>query len=244
MTPGKSAASRGAQDNKFTLRRLVLSLSTLGILTSGFDFFSRAYFIRLERMDPASWRTGWIAHYADSSLAAFLVLEMLGVVWIYRPVRQIWRGPWVDGPVEGGVMKDVLWGFALGLGASVLFVPFHHYYRAQTVALVTTSWLSLRNPLVLLLFLVALSVSTEIFFRGIVFRTLEEQTGLFAAAVASSLIFAWFWPVLGFWMGAVLGAGAALLYYRRNSLLPGAIANGTATFCCAGWFLYMSLTAR
>ncbi len=65
-------------------------------------------------------------------------------------------------------------------------------------------------------------VSEEILYRGVLFRSLANRTGILAAAALSAVIFSavHFYDLHGFLSVAIFGFAAALLYAATGSLMP------------------------
>jgi membrane protease YdiL (CAAX protease family) len=81
---------------------------------------------------------------------------------------------------------------------------------------------------IILVFLLVPLVS-EVFFRGIVLRTLAEHLSAPAAILCSSLLFAHFWPFFNWYWAISLGVITSILYYCQRSLIFPIIVNIAAT---------------
>lgn len=72
-----------------------------------------------------------------------------------------------------------------------------------------------------------LPLLAESFFRDFLFRDLTDAGSTASAVLTSSLLFAYFWPLSGFWLGLLLGLVLALLYNRARTLWVPIIAHVT-----------------
>jgi len=83
-------------------------------------------------------------------------------------------------------------------------------------------------PITILL-IIFVAVITELFFRGIVFRSLAEYSTMPAATVVSCLLCSLVWPIYNPTAGIVLGVVSSILFYRTGKILPSVVANAAFT---------------
>lgn len=72
----------------------------------------------------------------------------------------------------------------------------------------------------------------ELFFGGILFRSLAEYASVPASIIASCLLGAYLWPVGSPFAGVIFGAVSAILFYKSRFLLASIVA--ATVFLCAG----------
>lgn len=149
----------------------------------------------------------------------------------FRPVRSLFH--W-DNELTGvswrSISKQVLQGLLAGLFVSLLCAPFptktKYVFELDDIAMMLSGsnsayfffpiWISL---------VAAISICTEIFFRGIILRTLANYANLSSSIIASCLLSAYMWsfdrPAV---TAVILGAVSGILFYKTRSLLPSIIA--------------------
>jgi membrane protease YdiL (CAAX protease family) len=88
---------------------------------------------------------------------------------------------------------------------------------------------SLGSTLMILLLALALPIVTEVVFRGIVLRSLARIVSVPASVVASTMLFALWYPVLGWYGSVALGVISAILYVRTRTLTASIVANSVLT---------------
>jgi len=109
------------------------------------------------------------------------------------------------------------------------------------IQLLIANALSPLGVLKLVFFTFALAVSSEIVFRGIVFRTCARYASVPAAILASCLLFALIFPALGFIAAIILSVTSSILYYKTRNLLASILANALFTVGGNGITLYHRL---
>jgi membrane protease YdiL (CAAX protease family) len=93
----------------------------------------------------------------------------------------------------------------------------------------------------LVFFIIILAVSSEVVYRGVVFRTLADYVSTPAAVFGSCMLFAFICPVLNFPIAIILGGASAILYYRTRNLLASITANAIFTVGGGALTLYHGL---
>ena len=137
-------------------------------------------------------------------------------------------------------------GLAGGMVAFGIAIPVIWFgdRELESVRRLIATALSPIGVLDLIFFVIALAVSGEVIYRGIVFRTLSDYASVPAAVFGSCLLFAYVCPVLSFPAAIILGAVSAILYYTTRNLAASIIANATFTFAGGALTLYHALLHR
>ena len=135
---------------------------------------------------------------------------------------------------------------ALGGGVALLVASPVFWFgwgqgKFESIQLLIAHALSPLGVLNLLFFIFALAVSSEIVFRGIVFRTCARYATVPAAALASCLLFAYIFPVVGFIAAIILSVTSSILYHKTRNLLASILANALFTVGGNGITLYHHL---
>jgi membrane protease YdiL (CAAX protease family) len=219
--------------NQFDLTRLIFSV--VGIF-AGCRLFSWAAGWYLAQSLGSSPNTfaGKIVSLAYPANSVFIFAEMLVVIWIYRPVKDI-----LDLPQEKSVnlwTRDVPIGIGAGIFAFLVAIPFLGDLNTRTFFFIIfpdIHVLTLHSVLYAFLLGVALPFAGEMVFRGIVLRTLQTHAGATAAILASTLLFVSLWPLFNVVVSLILGITASLLYVWRKSLLSPILADIVVTICGA-----------
>jgi membrane protease YdiL (CAAX protease family) len=174
----------------------------------------------------------------------FFVLIMLAVTLIYRPKTELFR--WSSPRVGFGLLRSIGLGLAGGVAAFALASPVFWFGDRQLffIRVLIANALSPLGVLHLVLFILALSVTGEIVYRRVVFRTLADYTSVPAAVLGSCLLFAYISPVFSFPFAIILGAVSAILYYKTRNLLAPIIANVVLTLGGGALTLYQVLMRR
>jgi membrane protease YdiL (CAAX protease family) len=226
------------QPSDFSLTKLTYLMSGTVLVYDSFNRFGSAYLMeRVKRYPVQNWST--IANYSYPTLILLFVLIMLFVASFYRPLRLNLR--WTTKAVAATTsLKTIASGLVAGVGSAVVAAPFllSRNMGAPFVARLIADAISPSGILVIVLIIPSLAISTEIVFRGIVFRTFAEYTAMPAAIIGSCLLFAHLWPLFGQTAGIIFGVVSAFLYHRTRRLAACVIANVTFTIL-AGVFALM-----
>jgi membrane protease YdiL (CAAX protease family) len=182
------------------------------------------------------WRTNYFI------VGAFVLVEMLAVLSIFRPISQ----PIRNQSGRGGrrvALENIGIGIVAGLCGFALMIPF--WRATQAVLLIRHTFLSddssgFYGALVILLFGFLLPVTTELVFRGVAQNAFEAHMKPGAAMAASAVLFASLWYVFGSPFALVLGLVAAGLYRWKKSVLACIVANIVMTasggvYIALGW---------
>jgi len=230
---------------EFSLSKLIYTMCGVTIAYN----LSVRYGVQFLFQSRSNYSVGrWTAavSYGYPGLILLFSLAMVAAVLPYRPIKSLFVWSPTPEKKDGSVVRNVIFGLVGGLVASAVPIPamFHADRNAGFVAEVISRTTSPDGIaiIMLLLLLIALPISTEMVFRGIVFRTLAEHASVPSAVVGSCLLFAYFSPVFNPIVGAILGVVCAILHYRTRSLVPPIIANGIMTLVEGGFFLYRAFT--
>lgn len=170
------------------------------------------------------------SQYTYPGVLVVYLATMIAVALAFRPLREafVWeptaRGHW------SRTLRHVGYGIIGGLVCCAIAVPFMWGHGGSNAAfLVQTAadayGLSLGGTLMILLLALAIPVVSEVVFRGIVLRSLARLVSVPAAVVASTLLFALWYPVLGWYGSVALGVISAFLYVRTRTLTASVVAN-------------------
>jgi membrane protease YdiL (CAAX protease family) len=95
--------------------------------------------------------------------------------------------------------------------------------------------------LVVVLFAILLPTSSEIVFRGIIFKAFLENSSVVPAVLLSAFAFALVWPIYNSITGFLLGIATALLYHRFRNVVPAIVANAVLTIASAATLIYQRI---
>ena len=195
----------------------------------------------VQRNQISTW-SRWV-NYLDTGASAFLLLQTIVVVCFYRFGRTKINFEALGPQAMRMNIRSVAYGILAGLAVFLASLPLLFVLDRHVgfVSLLTNDFFKTRSVLLVLLFAVVLPIATEAVFRGIILRTLLENTTLSAAVLASSLLFAYVWPIYNAGTAFLLGIASAILYYQSRSLVPGILANVTVTVGCAITLVVRSL---
>lgn len=228
------------------LRKVTYVLTILIAATNGFALFMVWFFFRQLRSPiisfPPSAMPGFAYYVIIPPL--FVFLELLVVIWIYRPLRPLLGTRLSEGPRNRDLFRMTLAGICSGLGLFILFTPLLLRTRPDTglVSLILYYRTSLVTYVSVGLIGIALPVSAETVFKGIVLKTLLKDMSLLWSLLITTVAFAFIWPVFhGYWLALGLGAITCLLYSRYRSLLPPMIAHVTFTAVVFGFLAFRVL---
>jgi membrane protease YdiL (CAAX protease family) len=169
------------------------------------------------------------------------VLAMLAVGLAYRPKAELFR--WSSPRPTVGASRSIGLGLAGGVVALALASPIFWIgdKQLESVRSLIAHAFSPLRVIDLVVFIVALAVSSEMVYRGVMFRTLAGYATVPAAILGSGLLFAYVYPVLSFYAAIILGIASAILYYRTRNLLAPTIANALFTVGGGALTLYRGL---
>jgi len=227
---------------QFSLTKLIYAMSAASIVT----YVAAA--IGIHAFWPNSTRYDLTLLYGFPVTLLVFVFIMVGIILFYKPIGVIFHSSSSTPPENSrssNLLKDLAIGLLVGLACFVIAVPMllRGDTQSRVIARLVVAAYEL-SPVAILgvvLLVVALPVSGEMVFRGIVFRTLAEYATIPAAVIGNSLVFAYFWPVYNWPLRVLIGAALGLLYYRTQSLVSSIIANAAFTSCICAFTVYNSL---
>lgn len=91
------------------------------------------------------------------------------------------------------------------------------------------------------LLIVALPLSSELVFRGLLLPELSKYLGAAAAVAVTTLLFALWWPVLGWEASVIVGIVTSSLYLRTRNIIAPTIANSLATILIGAGAVLLSV---
>ena len=191
------------------------------------------------------WRSLASAQYTYSTRGLVFLSELLIVLCCCRlgPLRMTLQDMGITFSALN--LKGFVWGFLVGLltyGVSLpllLLLRFEHD-KTPTDVIIDNFY----HPgifLLVLLFVILLPVSSEIVFRGFIFKSLLESSSVIPAVLLSALIFAFVSPIYNFPIGLLLGVASALLYHRFRNVFSAIVANAVLTIAYAATLLWRGL---
>jgi membrane protease YdiL (CAAX protease family) len=210
----------------FNLTKLIFLLVSIFAGCRAFSWLAGFYLARSLRSSPNS-AVGLVASLAYPATAIFILFEMIVVIWLYRPVANLFAVS--QRPAEGSVwIREVLVGAGAGLLVFLLAIPFLKDLNTRVFVntiIPTIHPIEIRSVVYAVLLGIALPALGEVVFRGIVLRTLQSYASPFAAILVSTLLFAYIWPLFGIVVSILLSAMASVLYTWRKSLVSPIFAN-------------------
>jgi membrane protease YdiL (CAAX protease family) len=86
-----------------------------------------------------------------------------------------------------------------------------------------------------------LPITSEIVYRGIIFKAFLESSSVVPAALLSACAFALAWPIFNPIIGLLLSLATALLYHRFRNVSSTIIANAVLSIACTATLVYRRL---
>lgn len=170
------------------------------------------------------------------SRAVFLLIEMLVLIWLFRPVSKLWgNGSKLQRPSP---IQNVGVGIAGGLIGFAVMIPFLGGVRATPFisGLITHHSIGLKGILAILLIGLLMPIGSEFVFRGIVQGRLTEHMSPFAAIIVSATLGAYFWSLFHALFSMTVGLVCGTLFWWRRTLLPAVVAHAVMTVS-AGFYV-------
>lgn len=233
------SSSEGQEPN---LTKLAFSLVAVFLAYGLFSAIGNSYLSRYlsQPKSGAFDRAMSVGPFVYNGTAAFVLLEMLIVIWVYRPVAQLFKN--ASTPTkQNTTLHDLVAGIGIGFAGFFLTIPLLWGTRATPLIggiLSPTHSIAARGALTILLFGLVLPVATEMVFRGIVQRTLQSYMRPLAAILVSAVLFASLWSVFSFPFALVLGLASGSLYRWRGSLLACMVANAVMTISAGSYVAF------
>lgn len=189
-----------------------------------------------------------LSHYSRFELAYYAVDLLFVLVTIiaamtYRPRAELIRWPRSAAFDSIATLKAIALGVVGGICGLAVATPLLWFgsRRLDFIRSLIAQALSPQGVLALVLVVVALSVGSELLYRGVLFRTLAGYVSVPAAILGSCIAFGFTNPVFGLAEGIIIGAACAIVYYRTRHLLAAIAANAVFTVGAGGLTLYHSL---
>jgi membrane protease YdiL (CAAX protease family) len=230
--------STGEEGCVFSLTRMIYAVCSAIILYKVIEF--SGWFL-LRRMQSPPWGLSLFGFWFRATGLLF-ALTMLAVTLPYHPKSEIfrWSQP-TDRPA--GIFRSIGLGLVGGVAALALASPIFWLVgsRAEFIPSLLADALSPLRVFELAFFIIILAVSSEVVYRGVVFRTLVAYASTPAAVLGSCMLFALICPVLSFPSAIILGGASAILYYRTRNLLASITANAIFTLGGGALTLYHGL---
>ncbi len=195
------------------LTRLVFALAGPGV----------AYFIASMLLSHSlargikSGQFGLIFRVGYPGLLIIYTLAMLAAILSYGPRRASFRWEKDEECRSTHRLLSIGLGIAGGLACCAIAVPVM-LTQNEGIILAINPVVSIHGLLQLFLLVIAIPFTSEIVFRGMVFRRLAEHMTLSAAVIASTALFMMWWPVLGWYAAASLGLVSAGLFRKTGTL--------------------------
>jgi membrane protease YdiL (CAAX protease family) len=242
MNPTETEQERICAQHRTELGGSIYTILFLVIATYGLDRGLAVYLDRLVRAKQIS-RLTFIVQHVESWMAVVFLAELIIVMGCYRlgPLRMTLRDMGLT--VSAPRLKELLWGFLAGLLAYAASLPIllRLDRHSGVTDLIISDFYHPRIMLVLVLFAILLPISSEIVYRGIIFKALLESSSVVPAVLLSAFAFALVWPFYNSIIGFLLSLATALLYHRFRNVLPAIVANAVLTIACAATLVYRRL---
>lgn len=171
-----------------------------------------------------------------ATIAADVVMTGVLVFWLGRWHRE-WRGAMVLPPARERIWRDLLYGAVAGLilvpavglisGGIEAMLREAVGHQVSIPEQVAPGLSPLASGFLVLLAVVIAPISEELFFRGVLFRTVRDRHGFWPAALASAIPFGLVHYVPSPAIDALIlqltmvftGIGLAWIYERRGSIV-------------------------
>ena len=216
----RSTSEEGGAHSVFSLTRMIYAVCIAIIFYKVVEF--SGWFL-LRRAQSIPWGLTVFGFWYRATCLLF-VLTMLAVTLPYHPKSEIFRWSQATGRPTGS-FRSIWLGLAGGGASFALASPIFWLVGSRTefIPSLIADALSPLRVLELVFFIIILAVSSELVYRGVVFRTLVDYASTPAAVLGSCMLFAFICPVLSFPSAAILGVTSAILYsehaiYFRQSL--------------------------
>jgi membrane protease YdiL (CAAX protease family) len=234
----RSTSEEGCPHTVFSLTRMIYAVCSAIILYKVAEF--GGWFL-LRRVQSLPWGLPLFGFWFRASGLLF-ALTMLAVTLPYHPKSELfrWSQP-TSRPV--GIFRSIGLGLVGGVAALALASPIFWFVdeRLEFIPSLIANALSPLRVIELLFFIIILAISSEVVYRGVVFRTLADYASTPASIFGSCLLFASICPVLNFSSAIILGIASAFLYYRTGNLLASITANAIFTVGGGALTLYHGL---
>jgi membrane protease YdiL (CAAX protease family) len=221
----------------FSLTRMIYAVCSAVVLYKVLEFGGWSVLRKVQNIPFGLYRFDLWFHATN----LFCILAMLAVGLPYRPKSELFH--WQSPRPKFGVFRSIWLGLGGGVVALVLASPIFWIgdTRLESVRSLIAHAFSPLRVLDVVVFILALAVTSEMAYRGVVFRTLASCATMPAAILASGMLFAYIYPVLSFPAATILGIASAILYYRTGNLLAPTVSNVVFTAGGGALTLYRGL---
>ncbi len=242
MNPPETEQEKTCAQHRAELSGSIYAILFLVVTTYGLD---RAFAVYLDRLVHANQISRWtlLVQHFDSGMAVVFLGELIIVMCCYRlgPLRMRFRDMGLAFSIPR--LKEILWGFLAGFltYAASLPILLRLDRHSGLTDLIISDFYHPEIILVLVLLAILLPISSEIVYRGIIFKAFLESSSVVPAVLLSAFAFALVWPIYNSIIGFLLGLATALLYHRFRNVLPAIVANAVLTIACAATLVYRRL---
>jgi membrane protease YdiL (CAAX protease family) len=242
MNPPETEQEKTYAQHRAELSGSIYTILFLVVTTYGLD---RAFAIYLDGLVHVRQISRWtfLVQYVDIGMAVIFLAELIFVVCCYRlgPLRMTLRDMGLTFSVPN--LKELLWGFLAGflVYAASLPILVRLERHSGLTGLIIGNFYHPAIILVVILFALLLPISSEIVFRGVIFKAFLESSSVLPAVLLSAFAFALVWPIYNSLIGLLLGIVTALLYHRFRNVFPAIVADAVLTIACAATLIYQRL---
>jgi membrane protease YdiL (CAAX protease family) len=242
MNPPETEQEKTYAQHRAELSGSIYTILFLVVTTYGLD---RAFAVYLDGLVHVRQISRWtfLVQYVDSGMAVIFLAELIIVVCCFRlgPLRMTLRDMGLTFSVPR--LKELLWGFLAGFLAYAASLPILLRLERHSglTGLIIGNFYHPAIILVVVLFAILLPVSSEIVFRGIIFKAFLESSSVVPAVLLTAFAFALVWPIYNSIIGLLLGIATALLSQRFRNVIPAIVANAVLTIACAATLIYQRL---
>lgn len=186
-----------------------------------------------------------IHEYSDLMESLFYAIQLVVVLWLFRPIGRIFVRQQVEISVVNHLQRDAAWGFIGGLATLLGAAPgLMLDGKSSTLGSFLDNHIYSAGGLTLLLFLaILLPVASEGFFRGVLLRRLLTNMSAPAAVIVTTLVFALCSPTFHPVASIAVGIGTGIVYYRTRSIPACIITNSTFSVLAVAVLMWRSLSA-
>jgi membrane protease YdiL (CAAX protease family) len=157
----------------------------------------------------------------------FLIVLYTAIVFLPTPI--LWRAINPDDSSKSLGQRAKGIGEALLAAGIVIIACLPMFFRGATFYTIADLAAAPSNHLegwfAILLLGLAIPVVSEVIYRGILFRQSMGSTGISAACIASSALYAHVWPFPGYIPSLLLGVASSIVYYRSRCIVAAFFTN-------------------
>lgn len=172
--------------------------------------------------------------------ALFVLVEMILVVWLFRPLSQLVRdGSKLAQP--SGLLFDVAAGAGGGLAGFAVTIPILWGVKATPFisGLVAPDHpIGFSGILEILLFGLLVPIATELVFRAIAQRRLRAHMSTSAAIIVGAVLGAFLGSIFNVPFSMALGLVCGTLFWWRGALLPAIVADAVMTISAGAYVAF------